>query len=367
MEDDDMQSFCFTKHIFTAVILCALSVLSCRGEKVAAGQAAEDPGIEGARLQKASAVQQDFSLPQDALSQAPEDLLEQLAEQERSGGFKAGDGMRESAIREQSGDYAGAVLAAFKELYWAYTFVQGEERISAMQSAIETGLTRVNDAFVLPDDSDAVKAAAQAVDAALAFFYGRFGEAEVLLAALADDGGEPDSFLAWMKLVCALENAAHDENALRNIRPTYSAMRSRYETLPAYWYFGARNMKGSAIPAYAERAINLSPDGPYAKDARVMIAQFTGLPPADGKAIMTKYEIETVVAGAVEAKQPALLAGLFPLAGLPDNPYTLYTVGIMRALVSDVRFKTYFEEQLQSVKSGKQARLAERLVYIIRG
>ncbi|MDR2144089.1 MAG: hypothetical protein LBP29_06950, partial [Treponema sp.] len=42
--------------------------------------------------------------------------LDELAELERSGGFVPGLGLAESNLREASGDYAGAVLAVYKEL-----------------------------------------------------------------------------------------------------------------------------------------------------------------------------------------------------------------------------------------------------------
>jgi hypothetical protein len=131
-------------------------------------------------------------------------------------------------------------------------------------------------------------------------------------------------------------------------------------------------MTGERIPAYAERAINLSPDGPYAADARAMIAEFVGLSQADSGAIMSMYEIETTVVNAVNAKNPESLAVLFPLTALPDNPYTLYAAGALRGLASDAQFRRYFDRQLAALKDNKkpdlsQTRLAERLAYIVRG
>jgi hypothetical protein len=316
------------------------------------------------------------------------DRLERLAEQERSNGFVSGTGLRESALREQGGDYAGAVFATFKELFWAYSFAEGEERSHSLQSAIETGFSDMMARLAQALGPDYAEAANQAAKASLAFFQGRYGEAGILLAGLRHGDAEPDEFSAWMSLVCALENAASfrpettpvpapitEESGLRHLRASYAAIRSRYETLPAYWYFGARNMKGENIPAYAERAINLSPDGPYAAGARAMIAEFVGLSPADGKTIMSMYEIETVVINAVNAKDPELLAALFPLTALPDNPYTLYAAGALRGLASDTQFRNYFDIQLTAIKSDKsgkqsdksQTRLAERLTYIVRG
>jgi hypothetical protein len=307
------------------------------------------------------------------------DRLERLAEQERSNGFSAGAGLRESALREQGGDYAGAVFATFKELFWAYSFAEGEERANALKSAIESGFGNMITGLADALSPAFTEEANQAAEASLAFFDGRYGEAETLLAGFRRDDAAPDEFSSWMSLVCALENAPTDNQAaageggdIRRLRASYAAIRSRYETLPAYWYFGARNMKGENIPAYAERAINLSPSGPYAADARAMIAEFVGLPPADSQAVMSMYEIETVVVNAVNAKNPELLAALFPLTALPDNPYTLYAAGALRGLASDAQFRNYFDMQLASIKAREktdksQTRLAERLTYIARG
>jgi hypothetical protein len=314
------------------------------------------------------------------------DQLERLAEKERSGGFESGAGLRESTLREQGGDYAGAVFATFKELFWAYCFAGGEEQRQSLESMIKAGFRGLTENLASMLDPASAHAATQAAEVCLMFFEGRYEEAGALFAEIeagrAD--AEPDEFSAWVGLVCALENAGKaatpgpdtgtgiEENGIRRLRASYAAIRSRYETLPAYWYFGARNMKGESIPAYAERAINLSPEGPYAAASRAMIAAFSGLAPADGASIKTMYEIETVVVNAVKTGDPELLSALLPLAALPDNPYTLYAAGALRGIASDSRFKNYFDAQLRLIKQDKkpdqaQSRLAERLAYIARG
>jgi hypothetical protein len=364
-------------------ILLSLTACSVKGAAEHSAGAGDEAGLEEARLLVAARGIGGSPLPEQSVSVQPDtellDRLERLAEQERSNGFASGAGLRESALREQGGDYAGAVFATFKELFWAYSFAVGEERAHSLKSAIESGfggmMSNLADALSPAFAEEANRAA----EASLAFFSGRYGDAEVLLAGLRRDDAEPDEFSAWMSLVCALENAAADkppvaEEAadIRRLRASYAAIRSRYETLPAYWYFGAHNMKGENIPAYAERAINLSPDGPYAADARVIIAEFVGLPPTDGTAIMSMYEIETVATNAANAGNPEMLAALFPLTALPDNPYTLYAAGVLRGLASDMRFKNYFDVQLALIKADKKSdrsrtRLAERLAYIVRG
>jgi hypothetical protein len=314
------------------------------------------------------------------------DTLDRFAERERLSGFETGSGLREAAIREQGGDYAGAVFAAFKELLWAYSFAKETEHTAATD-AIESAFRAMSDSFrslsgsasAKPAQDAAQSAAQSAAQASLAFLRGSYEESGALLAEIPHDEADPDGFSAWMRLVCALETAANpsgpqtgfqeaDENTLRRLRASYAAMRSRYEKLPAYWYFGARNMRGENIPAYAERAINLSPNGPYAEDARALIAEFAGLSSDDGKAILSQYEIETIAVQAVKAESPEMLAALFPLAALPDNPYTLYAEGVMRGLASNEHIKNYFSAHLRAIKSDKkQTRLAERLAYIVRG
>ncbi|WP_461247108.1 hypothetical protein, partial [Treponema sp. R6D11] len=46
--------------------------------------------------------------------------LDEIAALERAGSWFQGMGMAESGLRESSGDYAGAVAAAYKEMSWAY-------------------------------------------------------------------------------------------------------------------------------------------------------------------------------------------------------------------------------------------------------
>jgi hypothetical protein len=281
------------------------------------------------------------------------------------------------------------VFAAFKELFWAYSFAEGEEGQRSVESMIEAGFRGLAENLGQMLDAESARVAGQAAEACILFFEGRYAEAGGLIAGIERGDTEPDEFSAWLGLVCALESAGKGErldvlsggpsapgapdikeSVLRQLRASYAAIRSRYETLPAYWYFGARNMKGETIPAYAERAINLSPEGPYAADSRVMIAEFSGLSQADGAAIKTMYEIETVVVNAVKTGNPELLSALFPLAALPDNPYTLYAAGALRGLVPDSRFKNYFDTCLRAIKQmpdKSQGRLAERLAYIARG
>jgi hypothetical protein len=279
--------------------------------------------------------------------------LEEFAELERSGGFVPGLGLAESNLREASGDYAGAVLAVYKELSWAYG--RGEGGVT--REAVAAGLNNILELGAGPG-------AAEAARAALAFFEGRWKEAEVLLKKLFAEETETDGFSRWMLLVCSMEQG----NASRGIRGEYSAIRARYAGFPEYWYRGARHFRTleTVVPAagaYAERCINLAGDGPYAAECRAILAKTAGLGEKDGPAIKTQAEIETFAGAALRNAQPELLAGLLPLVELPDNPYTVYASGVLRALAADEQFRSWFSSQAAKAKG----RLAERLLYIARG
>ena len=260
-------------------------------------------------------------------------------------------GLAESNLREASGDYAGAVLAVYKELSWAYS--RGEGGVTA--EAVAAGLVSVLELGA---------EAAEAARAALAFFEGRWNEAETLLKKLFAEESEPDAFSRWMLLVCALEQG----NASPEVRGEYSAISARYALFPEYWYRGARCFRTlenavSAAGAYAERCVNLAGNGPYAADCRAILAEAVGLGEKDGGAIRTQAEIEAFAGAALRNSRPELLAELLPLIGLPDNPYTVYASGVLRALAADERFRAWFLSRAAETKG----RLAERLLYISRG
>jgi hypothetical protein len=277
--------------------------------------------------------------------------LEEIAELERSGGFVPGLGLAESNLRESSGDYAGAVLAVYKELSWAYGRGEG-------------GVTREAVAAGLGSVLELGPGAAEAARAVLAFFEGRWKEAGTLIEQLFAEETETDAFSRWMLLVCAMEQG----DLSREIRGEYSAIRARYAAFPEYWYRGARcfRIPGTVVStagAYAERCINLAGNGPYAPECRAILAETAGLGGKDGGAIKTQAEIELLVETALRNSRPELLAGLLPLVELPDNPYTIYASGALRALAADEKFRAWFSSQAANAKG----RLAERLLYISRG
>jgi hypothetical protein len=272
--------------------------------------------------------------------------LDEFAELERAGTWLQGMAVTESGIRENAGDYAGAVAAAYKEMALAYGRGMVEKK------DIEQGLINL----LKIDSGKDVTASANAV---LAFFRENWTEASAGLALLFDEYEEPDSFVNWMLLVCALEKNRED----RRSGAAYKAIRARYTQFPEYWYRGAKAFSGSVAAEYAENCINSSSQGPFADECRGILAVHTGLKTEDGLLLKTKREIELIISQSVNTANPVLLDSLLPLISLPDNPYTVYATGALRVLTQVPVFRDYFNAQV----SASSGRLAERLSYICRG
>jgi len=272
--------------------------------------------------------------------------LDELAEIERAGSWFQGMALTESGIRESAGDFAGAVAAAYKEMAWAYG------RGMIQKADIEQALQNI---LSIKSEADVVAAA----NAVLSFSGERWAQAGAVLETLFDETEEPDGFASWMILVCALEKDREDRRA----GAAYKSIRARYVQFPEYWYRGARAFSGAVAAEYAENCINSSPQGPFADDCRKILASFTGLKIEDGLSLRTKREIEAVISQSVNSADPQVLDSLLPLIGLPDNPYTIYAVGALRALTSVPAFRNYFTGQA----AASSGRLAERLSYICRG
>jgi hypothetical protein len=271
--------------------------------------------------------------------------LDELAELERAGSWIQGMALTESSIRENIGDFAGAVAAAYKELAWAYGlgFIQKEE--------LENGILNV----LAVNNDETVYAAANAI---LAFIRGQWDEAAAGLGPLFGhlELDEPDGFGRWMLLVCALEI----DNEDRRAGAAYRSIRARYSQFPEYWYRGARVFSGIIAAEFAENCINLSGQGPFANECRSILAVHAGLRIEDGPSIKTRREIDVIISQAVNSGNPQFLEPLLPLISLSDNPYTTYAVGALRVLASVPRFRDYFNAQAAAARG----RLAERLSYI---
>jgi hypothetical protein len=314
----------------------------------ACGRGSSQEGLQQARLAAPWQTEAAFTVPPAQTADTLSFLksLDELAELERAGSWLQGMALTESGIRENAGDYSGAVAAAYKELALAYGrgLIQKED--------IEQGLLNLLDM----KSEEAVTAAANAI---LAFSREQWGAATAGLERLFDQFEEPDGFGSWMILVCALEKNREDRRSVA----AYKAIRARYAQFPEYWYRGARAFSGAVAAEYAENCVNSSPQGPFADECRTILASHTGLNTKDGPSIKTKKEIEAIISQSINAGNPQLLDSLLPLIGLPDNPYTIYAVGALRALTSVPAFRDYFAEQT----SASRGRLAERLSYISRG
>jgi Flp pilus assembly protein TadD len=183
-----------------------------QGEKNSAPNSAGIADAAGTRNAAASFNQADLS-----------PSLEELAELERAGSFTRGMALVESGLRENAGDYAGAVAAAYKELAWAYAggFIE--------KAAVEQGLENV---AALGENGSA--GAVQTAEGILAFSRGQWDEAERILRDGFDELEEPDGFVRWMILVCALEQNRNNRQA----GAAYRTVRARYAQFPEYWYRG---------------------------------------------------------------------------------------------------------------------------------
>jgi len=276
--------------------------------------------------------------------------LDELAELERAGSWFQGMALTECGIRENMGDYEGAVAAAYKELSWAY----GLGLLS--KNEIEKSILNL----ISVRNEEPVASAAGAI---LAFSRGQWSNAADDLRPLFSELDEPDGFARWMILVCDLEKNESSVTETRRAAAAYKSIRARYVQFPEYWYRGARAFSGLIAADYAENCINLSPQGPFAQECRLILAAHSGLKAEDSLSIKTMKEIETIISQSVNSGNPQILYTLFPLISLPENPYTVYAVSSLRTLTGVPGFRDYFSGQAASA----EGRLAERLSYICLG
>jgi hypothetical protein len=205
----------------------------------------------------------------------------------------------------------------------------------------------------------AMKSAVQTALALIAFTNGLWDEAEQGLNGIASEFDEPDSFIQWALLSCALEKNPGDRKAAS----AYRSIRARYSQYPEYWYRGAKIFTGLIASQYAEHCIAIAPGGPFTAECRSIIAVSEGLKAEDGPSLKIKKEVEDIITAAVNQGNPQLLEPLLPLIALPDNSFTVYAIGALKGLRSLPDFLNYFNTQAAASKG----RLAERLSYICRG
>lgn len=274
-----------------------------------------------------------------------EDSLTMALESERRDGFSAGMGLRQSLLFEEAGDDTGAVLAAFKELLYA--------RAKGLAADVDllSGLAKLENS---PTSSPAAKAAS---GAARDFVMQRW-DSVIDSAADMATGRESDSLARWMVLVSEMERAVPAPEA---IRTSYAGLQARYAGFPEYWYRSARM---EPLPALArdsaERCIGLAPVGPFTAECRSIIARSYGLDPEAGAALLTVPEIQAVASRAAKSADWSALTALFPLLSLPDNPVSLYALGIFRALAVSESARDWLLIEAKKARG----RLAERLAYV---
>lgn len=332
-----------------SLIPLALGLLAC-----GKGEPGSRPGLSMGEAPGAAGNSRDSSAGIRMEAEELKQALGDLAERERLGGYVPGLGLVESSLRERGGDLPGAVLAAYKELLWAYSRGptpdnQGNAPLSP--STIEDSLRKIRSLF--PQNRET----AQAVDASVAFSRSQWSQAEALLATLPSIAEKGDSFSHLLLLICQGEQGKTGGDFF----PTYGMLQGRFEGFPPYWYHGMRFAKNRFSAEYAERCVDLAPQGPYADEARSWLAKSVGLQAQDGPALRTKGEIDTLLRRALASNQVDTLGDLYPLLSLPDNPYTFFALSAMGSVAQEGAVKSYLTASLKKATG----RLAERLRFVL--
>jgi hypothetical protein len=285
-------------------------------------------------------------------------LLDKIAETERAKGYVAGIGLYESQQRELAGDFAGSVIAAFKEMLWAHALSDSDSVKSYTMNDVENGLEAIITEFDNKniEQREPVNVAAEAC---LAFTQEKFAKCAENLSLIFDDDEEADSFLNWMRLICAM--SGDPGGAARALRARYAAMRARYSAIPAYWYYGARYFPPTERPIYAENCVDSNPRGAYAQYCRDMLAEEAGIAKKDAQYFRTRMEIEAAVGAAIKNGDASELGGIIDVLRLNDNSRTLYAAGALKTLAKDPRMRPYLTARYNEAK-GRQR---ERLEYIL--
>jgi len=286
--------------------------------------------------------------------------LERLAEYERQNGFVIDMGSAESRIRESAGDFGGAVIAAYKELFYAFAYTGSFDSKTAdektltpqkIKSSLQT--LKENAKKDMPDKLPAISASC---DACTAYTEGRYADALPLLSHFLENT-ESDSFARYLAAACELETSPSPPMLSK-----YGAFRTRFKYLPEYWLHSARAQSDISIRlSHAEYCINTCPSGPFAPECRKMMAAAFNLQESDAPYLLTVLEIENYTLKAIRAANPELLAPLLPLLALPDNARTIYAAGVLKGICSEKIFFDY----LTAERKTASGRIAERLDYIL--
>ncbi|WP_304223350.1 hypothetical protein [Gracilinema caldarium] len=345
-------------------IVLAVLILFVRASRAKAGDTSVLEGTQTDSVAKNTALPVNYTetkIFSAAISGQPMDpnvtaALGQLAEAERSQGFSPGLGLAESTLYEKAGNLGAAVLAAFKEVFYAYSYGYLEKK------AVEERLSMV--ARTYPGN----KAVEAAVEASRALLRLDGGMGLKSLSSLQIASYEIDSFPRWMERVFILESSDASQKPNRaTVLEEYRATRSRYANQPLYWLMIARHSEGQYISDAAERVISLAPRGPFAAQGRELLAVSIGLPKSDASSLMSRMEIENIIQETASSGKVEQLAQLFPLLSLRDNPYTLYALGACRGLSESPAVKSFFLKAAKEHTGPFSSRLSERLRYIAGG
>jgi hypothetical protein len=348
---------CFVPGLIPVLLAAAQLFIACAGQGETQVSAENGPGFTGIPVVAANTTGNNVRFRETGDSADAgkiRELLDQMAELERSGLYRPGMAVAESGLWERLGDYGSAAVAAYKEMSWAYG--RGEITLEHICEGLERVIALENQQ---PAPGYGSEAAVHAARAILAFVQGNSDDAVQKLTALFGNPDEPDSFVNWMLLACALEKEPSDRKTVS----AYRSIRARYAQFPEYWYRGAKAFSGLISAEFAEHCISLAPDGPFSAECRGILASNAGLKAEDGPSIKSKSEIEGLISRAVNTGNPALLESLMPLIALPENPYTVYAIGALKPLAAIPSFRDYFDK----LASQARGRLADRLVYICRG
>lgn len=306
------------------------------------------PEEQKAALPRHSAAQEVLTSEADKdEASAVSEALKIIADRERDGVYIPGLALQEAALHESDGDAGAALLAAFRELLWAYILLPVDDEHALDKEQL---LERIAGAAALYPDNEQLCTVHNAL---ASYIKEDWQHAADLLASCIHEDDEPDAFVHFLHLSCLLE-AGHDDESLRR---SFALLRGRYESFPLYWFYAARF--GSRRLEAAEHCIALSPKGPYAQGARSILAELSGLEASDAEHLRIRAEIENAIEKSLSAKDPSLLHVLFPLLALPDNPFTLYALSSFRVLSEAHEYSLFFMDQSKQ----SSGRLAERLRY----
>jgi hypothetical protein len=266
--------------------------------------------------------------------------LESLAQRERLYPYELGLGAVESSLLEKEKRLGEAVFAAFTDLAYAWSLgLCGE-------GDLEAGLRQAEAACAGKEGETEARLAVRALRA-----Y-RSGARAECLQALGSLGQKDDSFAAYARAV-----SSQDLGALR-------LMENRYSGFPEYWLNRARlDPDATMARAAAERVISLAPHGPLQAAARSLVLDTLGLKGYRPELLLCPFEVDSCVRQSLGAGDPGLIDPCLATLELPDNPYSLYALGALKALSSDYAYQRRFT--LRSAEEKKSPRLKERLAFLL--